>query len=719
MTFFKKINKRVSIGLTSFSFFFISLTFLLSLNSFAVIPTPDHVVILILENRADSQLLGTTYAPYITGLVNDPYSALFTHSFALSHPSQPNYLQLFSGSNQGVIDNNVPTGLPFTTLNLGAELLNASKTFIGYSEDLPSVGYTGATSGSYARKHNPWVNWQSSPTNGIPPTSNQPFSAFPTDFNQLPKVSFVVPNQDNDMHNGTYPTTVTTGDTWVRDHLDAYVQWAKSHNSLFILTFDEDDGSAGNSILTMFTGHMVQHGTYTNTITHYNLLRMLEDMFGLTHAGNAATATTIDYCWNSCYQSIPTISPSGPVSLCSSGFVTLTSSSGNSYLWSTGATTQSISISGAGNYSVTVNNANGCTQTSLPVVVSMTSGQPNATLFTESMGTVSATTLITTHESNNGFDNDNLTMSGSGDVRISSASTGYGTGLPVASGSANVFLTNTVGKNFIISGINTAGLANLQFSFGIFKSSTTATGSDLLVQVSSDGVNYSSLSYTLLPTGTGTAAWFYRTASGSIPAVPNLRIQFINNGSSTQYRIDDVRLQYTSVPVITANGSTTICQGDSVVLTASSGNTYQWSTGAITQSIVVKNSGNYSVMVNCVSSSAVTVTAAPCTKLNLKVFIEGYYISSDSMKAIINPAVYPTLCDTITVEIHDTTATHALVSSAKDTISTKGFGKFSFFNVVTGRRYFIAIKTHNGLETWSKQAVLFNNPVITFDFTRP
>ena len=689
------------------------------MNSMALIPTPDHVVILILENHADSQVVGTPYAPYINSLVSDPYGALFTHSFALTHPSQPNYLQLFSGSNQGVLDDNVPTGLPFITPNLGAELLNAAKTFTGFSEDLPSVGYTGATSGNYARKHNPWVNWQSSPTNGIPPASNQPFSAFPADFNQLPKVSFVIPNQNNDMHNGTYPTNVTTGDTWVRNNLDAYIQWSKSHNSLLILTFDEDDGSAGNSILTIFIGNMVQHGIYANTITHYNVLRILEDMYGLSHAGNAATSATIDYCWNSCYQSIPTVSPSGPVSLCSGGFITLTSSSGISYQWSNGATTQSISVTGAGNYSVTVTNANGCIQTSLPVVVSMSTGQPNTTLFTESMGTVSATTLITTHELNNGFDNDNLTMSGSGDLRSTTSSTGYGTGLPVASGLANVFLTNTAGKNFIISGINTSGLSNLQLSFGIFKNSTTATGSDLLIQVSADGVSYTTLPYTLLPTGTGTAAWYYRTAGGTIPATANLRIQFINSGSSTQYRIDDVRLQYTAVPVITANGSTTICQGDSVLLTASSGNNYQWSTGAVSQSIVVKNSGNYSVMVNCVSSSPVTVTAGSCTKLNLKVFIEGYYLSGDSMKAVINPAVRPTLCDSVTVELHDTTTSHALVSAVKDTISTKGFGRFSFFNVVTGRRYFIAIKTRNGLETWSKQALLFDNPVMTFDFTRP
>ena len=104
-----------------------------------------------------------------------------------------------------------PTNLPFTTPNLGAELLAAGQSFAGYSEGLPFVGYTGNNAGGasgYYRKHNPWVNWQQIgggpyPPNNLPPTTNQPFSAFPTDYTQLPSISFVVPTQLNDMHDGT------------------------------------------------------------------------------------------------------------------------------------------------------------------------------------------------------------------------------------------------------------------------------------------------------------------------------------------------------------------------------------------------------------------------------------------------------------------------------------------------------------------------------------
>lgn len=683
-------------------------------KSFASVPTPDHVVIVVLENHGYSQIFGSTAAPYLNSLVSDPYGALFKNSFALSHPSQPNYLQFFSGSNQGVIDDNVPAVLPFTTANLGAELLNASKTFTGYSEDLPTVGFTGATSGSYARKHNPWVNWQGVSTNGIPSTANQPLTSFPTDYSLLPTVSFVIPNQDNDMHNGTDPTTITTGDTWMQTHLGGYITWAKTHNSLLIITFDENDNSAGNQVFTLFIGSMVQHGNYGLTITHYNVLRTLEDMYGLTHAGTAATSTTIDYCWNMCYQPAPTITPVGPVSICSGNSITLTASSGVSYLWSNGATTQSVMVTDSGNYYVSIKAANGCSAITQPVAVFGAS--PNGIVFTETMGTVTGTTAIATHETNNGFDNDGYTMSGSGDLRITSASTGY-TG---ASGSANVFLTNTVGKNFIISGINTTGLANLQLSFGIQKNTSTGTGSDLLIQVSSDGTNYTTLSYPAIPSGAGTAIWYLRTATGTIPTAGNLRIQFIQNATATQYRIDDVKLQYASVPTITASGPTTFCSGDSLTLTASAGSNYLWNTGATTQGIKVFSAGSYTVTVNCVTSAPIPVTLNFCAvRLNIKIFFQGIYIRRDSMKAVVDSVAYPKLCDTIAVEIHDTTSSHALLYTVRDTISTKGIGNFDFPLSTLGHSYYIAIVHRNSLKTWSKYAVLFSSTYVSADFTSP
>ena len=258
---------------------------------------PAHVVIVIEENHDYAAIIGSAYAPYINALAADSNAALFSQSYGLTHPSQPNYIMLHSGSNQGVIDDNLPSGLPFTTLNLAASLIGAGKTFIGYSEDLPSVGYNGTTSGAYARKHNPWVNWQSSPTNGIPITSNVPLTYFPAFYDSLPTVSYVIPNQNNDMHNGSDPTRITAGDSWLQNHLNGYVQWAKTHNSLFILTFDEGTTTGTNRIVTLFLGQMVKHGSYSETITHYSILRALEDMYGLPHTGGSLTATPITDCW--------------------------------------------------------------------------------------------------------------------------------------------------------------------------------------------------------------------------------------------------------------------------------------------------------------------------------------------------------------------------------------------------------------------------------------
>ena len=254
---------------------------------------PDHVLVLLLENHSYLEIKDSTKAPYINSLLVDPLAAAFTQSFALTHPSQPNYIMLFSGSNQGIINDNVPTNLPFTAPNLGASLLQNGFTFVAYSETLPSVGFTGATSGSYARKHCPWVNWQGSPTNGIPSNLNQPFTAFPTDYTKLPTLCFVIPNLLDDMHDGT----VGAADTWIKNNLKKYVEWCKANNSLFILTVDEDDKTEGNQIYSIILGQDIKAGTYAQPITHYNFLRTLEDLYGLPYAGASKDSSDIVGIW--------------------------------------------------------------------------------------------------------------------------------------------------------------------------------------------------------------------------------------------------------------------------------------------------------------------------------------------------------------------------------------------------------------------------------------
>ena len=108
------------------------------------LPLPDHIVIFVLENKSYEQIIEITVnAPYINQLAKS--GALFTQFYALTHPSQPNYLMMFSGSNQGINNNSYPTAapwnrtIPFHTPNMGACLISKGYTFKGYAQGLPSV----------------------------------------------------------------------------------------------------------------------------------------------------------------------------------------------------------------------------------------------------------------------------------------------------------------------------------------------------------------------------------------------------------------------------------------------------------------------------------------------------------------------------------------------------------------------------------------------------
>jgi phospholipase C len=259
----------------------------------AKIPGPDHVVIVIEENKAYGQIIGNPDAPYINRLA--AAGALFTQSFAVTHPSQPNYLALFSGSTQGIKNDACPQQL--SGANLASELMKKGLTFGIYSESMPATGYTGCFADIYlyARKHNPAVNWQG---NNVPPAVNMPFNEFPRDYARLPTVSMVIPNQVNDMHSGvSQDELIKRGDTWLKDNLDTYIEWAMQHNSLFILTWDEDDSSSSNHIPTVFVGPMVTPGRYDDRVDHYRVLRTLVEMFGLSPLGTTATVQPIQDIW--------------------------------------------------------------------------------------------------------------------------------------------------------------------------------------------------------------------------------------------------------------------------------------------------------------------------------------------------------------------------------------------------------------------------------------
>lgn len=249
------------------------------------LPRPDHVVVVMMENHAYSSIIGDPSAAYLNSLAAQ--GASFTRSYAVTHPSEPNYLALFSGSTLGLGDDSCPH--TYTGANLASELIAAGLSFAGYAESMPGDGFTGCTSGEYARKHNPWVDF----TN-VPASDNLTFADFPSNYAELPTVSFVVPNLMDDMHDGT----VAQGDAWLKANINGYAQWAKTHNSELIITWDEDDNTSANQIPTIIVGADIRPGTYSEYIDHYNVLRTVEGFYGLPDLGLSAKAAPITDIFN-------------------------------------------------------------------------------------------------------------------------------------------------------------------------------------------------------------------------------------------------------------------------------------------------------------------------------------------------------------------------------------------------------------------------------------
>jgi arylsulfatase A-like enzyme len=250
------------------------------------LPRPDHIVIVVLENKRYDKIVGDPKTPWITALSRR--GANFTHFYGETHPSQPNYLALFSGSTQGVTDNNCPHDLG-ARVNLARQLIDRRRTFTGYAEALPAPGWRGCATGTYVRRHVPWVNFSN-----VPPSASRPFTDFPRDYRKLPTVAFVVPDLCHDMHD----CPKAQGDAWLRRTFTSYLSWAQTHNSLFILTYDEDNQTDGNHIPTIIAGAHVKAGQYPARRNHYDLLRTMQEMYGLSPAGHSAKAAVLEGVWS-------------------------------------------------------------------------------------------------------------------------------------------------------------------------------------------------------------------------------------------------------------------------------------------------------------------------------------------------------------------------------------------------------------------------------------
>ncbi|MEZ4793603.1 MAG: lamin tail domain-containing protein [Gelidibacter sp.] len=169
------------------------------------------------------------------------------------------------------------------------------------------------------------------------------------------------------------------------------------------------------------------------------------------------------------------------------------------------------------------------------------SGFGQVTIYYENMynGTGGASgNPIATHETNNRFNEDGLTYSGTGDMRTSNPSTAAYAG---ASGTWNAMLNSNT-ETFIMDGLNMLGYNSTTLSVGIRKSTLVENGSGLIIEYSSTGIGgtYTSLSWGSLPTGPGTVTWYLMSGISIPNTVTTLRFRSTN---TVEWRIDDILLE--------------------------------------------------------------------------------------------------------------------------------------------------------------------------------
>lgn len=255
--------------------------------SSTVLPVPDHMIFVWLENRRYSQIIGSDSAPFINSLISQGTS--FTNFHSLGHPSYPQYLRFFSGSDNGKTNDDCLSGSPYTTPNLYTRLSFKGKSFAWYSEDLPSIGSTECSSQQYVERHNPSQCFAN-----VPAIANKRWLDFPANFSLLETVVCISPNLDHDMHNGS----ISQGDEWLRSNCEDLINWCKTHNSVFVICFDEDQGTSDNQIPTIAIGGPIKAG-YVSSVyyDHYNMTHTILEIYNAGQIGYSVYRGSINDCW--------------------------------------------------------------------------------------------------------------------------------------------------------------------------------------------------------------------------------------------------------------------------------------------------------------------------------------------------------------------------------------------------------------------------------------
>lgn len=262
--------------------------------SASVKPTrPDHIFVVWFENKSFNQIIRNSAAPYINSLI--PQGTLFSKSYALFHPSYPNYIAFFAGSNYGVTNDSCINGASRNYKTMYNSLCSANASFRWYSEDLPAIGSKICWSGYYVERHNPTTVFLTVPASASVSLTRMNL-ADTTKYKGLPTVACITPNLMNDMHDGT----IEQADTWLKTNFSALIDWCLTHNSIFIVYFDEDNKKTDNRIPVIMVGeHIRANHVDTAYHDHYSFTKSILHWRGAdsTFTPNLANAKVIQNIW--------------------------------------------------------------------------------------------------------------------------------------------------------------------------------------------------------------------------------------------------------------------------------------------------------------------------------------------------------------------------------------------------------------------------------------
>jgi len=248
----------------------------------------SHVVLLVMENKEAGQVLGSADAPYLGRLAAQ--GGVATNSYAVTHPSLPNYLALVSGSTQGITDD--CTDCTANARNLADQLESAHRTWGAYLEGLPAPCARPATAGRYAKKHDPFAYDDAIAADPSRCRRRVPLTRLAADVrrDRLPDFVFIAPDLCSDTHD----CPVSAGDRFLARIVPGLLSSVGPHGFL-VVTYDEGSsdrgccgGSHGGRIATVVAGPDVRPGArMAGAVDHYGVLASIEDAFGLGRLGAA------------------------------------------------------------------------------------------------------------------------------------------------------------------------------------------------------------------------------------------------------------------------------------------------------------------------------------------------------------------------------------------------------------------------------------------------